>query len=279
MRGVKSVFLAAALLQPADGFTSGPAGLVARHSPAAINTICPVRIPPLQIPAPADVSTRLRSAAVAWVGSLANSALPADDLMLALVSPEAFWLLREWRRQAFGQQEALREALDGARRRMRGMGSSVDSPLRGSAISVRSKGLWSTFHKAAVCQKCVHDVLAVRVVLKGDDDEADVYGALASMRAEWPAVPGRFKDYVAFPKANGYQGLHDTLTLPNGRPFEVQIRTASMHREAETGAASHRKYKGAVAQLSEKMITGATMRWPLQPQEALALATRLADDH
>merc|ERR1719399_2490991 len=124
--------------------------------------------------------------------------------MLAIVSPEAFWLLREWRMQAFGQQEALRRVLESARKQLGGLSRQPGSPLRGAAVSVRSKGLWSTFHKATVRRK------AVRVVLA---EEADVYSALDEIRALWPSVPGRFKDYAASPKANGYRGLHDTLRL------------------------------------------------------------------
>jgi len=200
-----------------------------------------------------------------------------EDLILALVSPEAFWLLREWRREAFGWKESLRRVLEGTQRDLLAMGHAPGSPLRGATVSVRSKGLWSTFHKSNVRAKEVHDVLAVRVVLKGD--EARAYAALEEIRAQWPSVPGRFKDYVARPKANGYQGLHDTLILPGGRPFEIQIRTTAMHREAEFGMAAHRKYKGAVSQLSEKMLAGIADgrgKWPMQPQLALDQMAELA---
>jgi len=206
--------------------------------------------------------------------------MPADDLLLALVSPQAYWLLREWRRQNFGEQEAMRRALDGARREMLGMRAS-EPALRGASVSVRSKGLWSTFVKAHVRHKSVHDILAVRVVLRGDGTDADAYRALDALRAIWPAVPGRFKDYVASPKANGYQGLHDTLLMPCGRPFEVQIRTEAMHRDAEYGGAAHRRYKGPVAELSERIVMGihgvgglAPLRWPLLATPALVLATQ-----
>ena len=145
-----------------------------------------------------------------------------------------------------------------------------------ATVSVRSKGLWSTFHKATVRQKAVHDVLAVRVVLP---EEADVYGALDEIRQLWPSVPGRFKDYVARPKLNSYQGLHDTLVLPDGAVFEIQLRTESMHREAEFGDASHRKYKASPTEMAGRLLTGIAdgrARWPMQPHAALDLATKLA---
>lgn len=261
---------------PAGAFHVSP--LLTRSPSAAALGVVPFGGAQLEAPAPLQDAARvLASKTTAWTRSLARPVLPFEDLMLALVSPEAFWLLREWRRQAFGQQEAMRAALDGARQQIRAMAATTGSDLRGAAVSVRSKGLWSTFHKACVRQKAVHDVLAVRVVLSGQDP--DVYAALDCMRERWPAVAGRFKDYVARPKANGYQGLHDTLLLPCGRPFEVQVRTQAMHREAEFGQAAHRGYKGAVSQLSEKMITGIAdgcASWPLQAQTALAVATRLS---
>ena len=93
----------------------------------------------------------------------------------------------------------------------------------------------------------------------------------------------RFKDYVSSPKANGYQGLHDTLLLPNGQAFEIQIRTHSMHSEAEVGTAAHRRYKQAPVMLSQRMLSSMAggraakpLSWPLRPETALALATKLA---
>jgi len=272
--------LAAAGGRAASAFHVSPL-LPRGPSAAAALAVVPFAPTPLEAPAPLQGAARqLASKTTAWARSLARPGMPAEDLMLMLASPEAFWLLREWRRQAFGQLEATRAALHAARREIRAIAATPGSSLRGANVAVRSKGLWSTFHKACVRDKAVHDVLAVRVVLRGDAEDTDVYAALDAMRAEWPAVADRFKDYVARPKLNGYQGLHDTLLLPCGRPFEVQVRSEAMHREAEFGKAAHRKYKGAVSQLSRSMLTGIAkgcVRWPLEGQQALALASRLAD--
>jgi len=87
----------------------------------------------------------------------------------------------------------------------------------------------------------VYDVIAFRVILDGPKDQ--VYAALGTVHSIWRPVPGRFKDYVALPKPNGYQSLHTTVIGPYGERMEVQIRTREMHRNAEFGIAAHWKYK------------------------------------
>jgi GTP pyrophosphokinase len=87
----------------------------------------------------------------------------------------------------------------------------------------------------------IYDVIAFRIIVEGGT--ADVYSALGIVHAIWRPVPGRFKDYVALPKANGYQSLHTTVIGPYGERMEVQIRTQAMHRDAELGIAAHWKYK------------------------------------
>src|SRR5690606_8092171 len=87
----------------------------------------------------------------------------------------------------------------------------------------------------------IHDVVAFRVILEGGAEA--VYAALGIVHATWRPVPGRFKDYVALPKPNGYQSLHTTVIGPSGERMEVQIRTREMHRAAEFGIAAHWRYK------------------------------------
>jgi len=95
--------------------------------------------------------------------------------------------------------------------------------------------------REAVSLDDIYDVIAFRIILDGG--AADVYSALGIVHSIWRPVAGRFKDYVALPKANGYQSLHTTVIGPYGERMEVQIRTREMHRDAELGIAAHWKYK------------------------------------
>jgi guanosine-3',5'-bis(diphosphate) 3'-pyrophosphohydrolase len=112
-------------------------------------------------------------------------------------------------------------------------------------ITGRQKDL-SSIHakmeKQGVTLEKIYDVIAFRIILDGPKES--VYHALGLVHAIWPPVPGRFKDYVALPKANGYQSLHTTVIGPYGERMEVQLRTREMHQNAELGIAAHWKYKG-----------------------------------
>ncbi len=112
-----------------------------------------------------------------------------------------------------------------------------------ATVSGREKTVYSVYKKMREKHYTfsqVFDIYGVRIVVK---DVTACYSALGVLHALYKPIPGKFKDYVAIPKANGYQSLHTTLFGPFGTPLEAQIRTQDMHRIAEAGVAAHWLYK------------------------------------
>ena len=122
----------------------------------------------------------------------------------------------------------------------------------------REKSLYSIYRKMVdkhLSFSQVLDIYGFRIIVK---DIPTCYLTLGALHSRFKPVPGKFKDYIAIPKVNGYQSLHTTLIGPYGTPIEIQIRTQSMHHLAEEGIASHWLYKDSEesgADLQSKMHT------------------------
>lgn len=121
----------------------------------------------------------------------------------------------------------------------------IDADVKG-----REKHLYSVYRKMAnkaTALEQIHDIYGFRILVK---DAPTCYLALGTLHALYKPIPGKFKDYIAIPKANGYQSLHTTLFGPYGTPIEIQIRSEEMHKIANAGVAAHWRYKTTDASLT-----------------------------
>jgi guanosine-3',5'-bis(diphosphate) 3'-pyrophosphohydrolase len=160
-----------------------------------------------------------------------------QDLSFQLIYPMRARVLARALKAARGnRRELLSRILEGIKGKLRDTG--IDAQVFG-----REKSLYSIYRKMLekrLSFSQVLDVYGFRVVVT---DVPTAYLALGSLHALYKPVPGKFKDYIAIPKPNGYQSLHTTLIGPHGTPFELQIRTAAMDNVAQEGIASHWLYK------------------------------------
>jgi len=126
---------------------------------------------------------------------------------------------------------------------------------------IRMKGLWSLHQKLKrkgddIDQ--VHDIAALRIIVQTVDD---CYIALGVIHARFKPLPGRFKDYIAFPKPNGYQSLHTTVLTSDAGIVEMQVRTEDMHQRAQFGIASHMTYKQLAKTASKGAFDALSFAW------------------
>ncbi|HEY0964371.1 MAG TPA: HD domain-containing protein, partial [Candidatus Paceibacterota bacterium] len=161
-----------------------------------------------------------------------------EDLAFPYVYPDEAKRVQELLKSRAGKSQELLE-----RERKILQKRLVESKIVDFSTSYRVKGLYSLYHKLKRKEwdiNGVYDLMAVRVVVPTVED---CYRALGIVHELWRPLPKRVKDYIAFPKPNGYQSLHTTVTSGHGVIMEIQIRTERMHQEAEFGVASHILYK------------------------------------
>ena len=160
-----------------------------------------------------------------------------EDLAFKYIEPEIYADLNQRRAESLKRQEEY----------VKGVLAIISERLRKYKIPAetrwRTKEIYS-IHQKMINQKLefdqIHDLTAFRIIV---DTVEQCYGVLGLIHSLWSPVPGRFKDYIALPKPNGYKSLHTTVIGPEGRRIELQIRTDEMDLVAEHGIAAHWSYK------------------------------------
>ena len=177
-----------------------------------------------------------------------------DDLSLKYLEPDVYYdLVNQIAMRKSAREKYIQSIVDEVSEHIAraGIKAKVDG---------RVKHFFSIYKKMKNQHKTldqIYDLFAVRIIV---DTVKDCYAALGVIHEMYKPIPGRFKDYIAMPKANMYQSLRTTLIGSTGQPFEIQIRTFEMHKAAEYGIAAHWKYKEASdgkkveAQEEEKLV-------------------------
>ncbi len=168
-----------------------------------------------------------------------------DDLSFKHLYPDRCRVLTKAVAAARGnRREVVGKALASIEKRLHDNGIAAQ-------VQGRQKHLYSIYSKMRekhLSFAQVHDVFGFRIVVK---NVRDCYVTLGILHGLYKPIPGKFKDYIAIPKANGYQSLHTHLFGPFGSPIEMQIRTQEMHKIAEAGVASHWLYKSSDQSITE----------------------------
>ncbi len=176
-----------------------------------------------------------------------------DDLCFHHLYPNRYRVLAQAVKAARGNRK---EVVEKVREAIAHKLSEAHLP---AIVGGREKHLYSIYRKMqekSLAFSEVFDIYGFRVLV---NDIPSCYLAMGYLHGLYKPIPGKFKDYIAIPKANGYQSLHTTLFGPFGTPIEIQIRTHEMHKIAEAGVASHWLYKSSDAEINE--VQQRTHQW------------------
>jgi len=184
-----------------------------------------------------------------------------QDISFKYLHPNRYAVLAKALKVARGnRREVVGKILEAIRQRLAKHNIQAE-------VSGREKNLYSIYKKMQIKSLAFSEVLDIygfRVLV---EDFASCYVALGVLHSLYKPIPGKFKDYIAIPKANGYQSLHTTLFGPFGIPIEIQIRTQEMHKIADAGVASHWLYKSDPSSVNE--LHKKTHQWLQELLESL----------
>ena len=185
---------------------------------------------------------------------ISNVKWELEDLCLRYLDPETYYdLVESVKQKRKERQTFIDDSIKQIKEKL------AESHIKAD-ISGRAKHFYSIYKKMKRDKKDIseiYDLSAVRVLV---ESVKDCYGVLGVIHAMWKPIPGRFKDYIAMPKSNGYQSLHTTV-MTRGYPLEIQIRTFAMHQVSEFGVAAHWKYKETGKSVGAGSETDQKMSW------------------
>ena len=174
--------------------------------------------------------------------------LELEDLGFRCLHPYRYRVLERALKRAQGSQKHILQKIS------KRFETSLDEVSITARVAGREKHIYSIYRKMRDKKRALNeivDVYGIRIVVDSVDD---CYRALGIVHKCYKPMPGRFKDYIAIPRVNGYQSLHTTLFGPGGLPCEVQIRTEDMERVAESGIAAHWLYKAGEQSAAQPQV-------------------------
>ena len=185
---------------------------------------------------------------------LYNMKLELEDLGFHALYPRRYQVLERALKKARGNQKEFLKKIE------QQLNASLLKNGIPARVDTREKHLYSIYNKMRRKRAILNEIVDVYGIRVSVDKPDTCYRTLGIVHAVFKPMPGRFKDYIAIPRVNGYQSLHTTLFGPNAVPIEVQIRTEDMHRVAEAGIAAHWKYKSGET-AADSMQQARTREW------------------